>query len=695
MFNSATWLSVLVLAIAGQQGQTTRIVRLPESTPAGLCRFADSGAPLARTLAGLHLQCDRPGSIVCDFQGVEPVDLLVADVCQSGLLSLSPAVSRPLPTGPEWTAVEWLTWEDGAVPVVVAARPASQISNLLVARHKNRYVRFQRPGFPPATFHESAIPSVAPWHPTRHVTGGELLFTVAPAVVVPLKIRLRNSSASDPGEYTLGDVGGRLIVGGLSGTVTWQPVYEGDIGGETVELEVPPGSSVAIVMAPSDVGRVKVAIDRELCANSGRLDVVRLTRTPTGAQLRSRVARRDFAHRCDQIFSGLPPGEYELVASGEGVGFAVTKVVQVERQVETTAILSLPDFEVIGTVTLDGRPYPSADLQVSFAEPDVPPTEGVTASVLSAGDYSLRLPRSGTYVARLTMKGLPLIGREQTVVIHEGQNRVDWSVTGGTLVVVVEGWDQASPVTFTFSRQTPGSRISRVAFDLKPPASPSMEFPGFSEGDYVVRARQERPDRTVVVAAPRQVAVKATGDSKVVLTLASYDTEITVMDSAGQPLPSAQLRTQNGRLEQSAPGIFRATAGVASPGEFIDVIAPGHIATCLVAPGSGQPVAVRLLAGFPTSIEVLGAGRYGVLPGTVTWTGAQCPIRLGSLDATQVGTVTQSDGTVVSRFSVSQLPPAHQLLYSSTLGATPVQLKADDRGVVVIDRSRQIRAPHR
>lgn len=288
------------------------------------------------------------------------------------------------------------------------------------------------------------------------------------------------------------------------------------------------------------------------------------------------------------------------------------------------------------------------------------------------------------YVARLSVGDLPLTADTRTVAVVEGWNHLDWSFEGGTLSVSIEGWNQASPVTVTFQQiQEDGTGVRQSTYTLRPPADSRLEIAGLAQGDYVLRAQQQLPDKSILVASPKEVKIEIGRGADVSLRLESHAFEVLVLTATGQPIADAVVHTQHlGTLSQVRPGVFQSKAAMAA-GDSLLVLANGYAASCALAPASSQ-VVVTLTPSVPTTVEVHSSSRYGVVPGFVTSTTMPCPVELMALPATALGSETGQGGIVISRFTLSHLPPVETLLYAAAPRSAGTPLTRDDRGVVVI-----------
>jgi len=688
---SAVQLGLVVLAMT--QGQQTVVVSVPAWVTGGSCLIDGASA---RTVVGrsqVILNCASSGIARCDFENAEPLDFDLGAICTTGRVpALQAQRQSVLFVESDPVTLEWLSWPEGQLPSVLATRQLVQGEPIQLARGPDRFLRFSRPKRSPLTVASSDAPEGMSWDLPLVAIGGELLVAIAAALVRPVGVRLVSSNATSLGDFA-SDSLGRVRVPGLTpGVLTWRPIYVGGVTGPPLSAEVVAGRGTHLLLPRQDVGQLNIEFDPDLCAITART-VISALRKPNRSIIRTAVASGPVDQTCRQTFGGLPPGNYEVRAHGDSIGSAITRTVVVESQLESIVALSAPPVSLSGTILLGGRPYPRSDLVVRFRRADDGLEGAVSVPVLAAGAYSARLPAPGTYVVEFTVRDLPFVGAQKEVTVIEGQNFKDCSVEGGTLKVRIQGWDRTSSLYIQFSRLGPQPiTFSSASFEMKPTDDDALELPGIAVGLYSLQARQRLLDGSTRRSALKRHEVTEPGpDPEVTLALLDYSAEISVSDGANQPIPTATLSPMmaGGQLSQVAPGVFNITSNEGAPGDQMFVLAPGYLATCVLAPPSGSPLRVVLQPGIRTVVEVISSAAYGVIPGRVTVPGMACPIELLLLQNERLPPETTASGEVVSRFIVTQLPAVAGTVFTSALEPGAVPLTRSRDGVVVIRQFRR------
>lgn len=687
----ATLLKAGLIGLALTQSGQGVSLGVPPWVTGGSCVSDVSGVRAQARASAVVLACGDVGWLQCDLDPAEPLDVDLKTVCAAGRIVVQQGRARAVEIeAPEAVTVEWIEWPEGQSPVVLATRPLTADGTVTLARTANRFVRFSRPNRSPLTIPESDLSDRGTWRLPDAGAGGEVVVAVALVPVRPKAVRIETGSAVALGQFAV-DTHGRVRLPGLpAGRLTWRPVYEGGVIGPPGIVEVVAERSTAIVIPRQDVGQLRVGLDAGLCADAGQTSVTAVRVTSAGGRIVNERARASVDMTCGHVFGGLPPATYEVRSAGGLVGAAVVKTVLVESQREAGVELAAPAVTLSGTVLLNGRPYPRPDLVVRFQRAEDPPDGGVSATVLPGGGYSVRLPAPGQYLASLAVRELPLIGVKRNIDVTAGQNYSDWSIDGGTLKVRVEQWDNSSPVQITLQPHDPeGTKIGYARFILKPGDDAAFELPGVQLGAYSVQARQVLPDNSTRISTTQRSEVRDTGPpAEVTLTLAEYTSEISLVDTAGQPvLTRATLYSpREGPLTQVAPGLFRPTSSQLSAGDPIPVLAVGYLATCVIAPPNGGATTVTLQPGIRTLVEVRSSARWGVIPGFVTVPGAACPIEFLLLARERLEPESIPGGDVISRFVITQLPAGQGVLFQAKLTDAPTPLIRNAEGVVVIRR---------
>ena len=128
---------------------------------AGACQVAGTGDVVRSRGRTIEFTCGDPDrTIQCDFEGAEPLDTSVGQVCRTKRLPLQPGRSVTIEGVPANAVIEWLDTFWNKPPVVVASRPGA-LPQVTVNLMSTRALRVRRgvPGF--------GLAASAAWRDTR------------------------------------------------------------------------------------------------------------------------------------------------------------------------------------------------------------------------------------------------------------------------------------------------------------------------------------------------------------------------------------------------------------------------------------------------------------------------------------------------------------------------------------------------
>lgn len=140
-----------------------------------------------------------------------------------------------------------------------------------------------------------------------------------------------------------------------------------------------------------------------------------------------------------------------------------------------------PLVTVTGLVVYNEQPLRGAALQWNTAA-------GETATEVftnGGGAYTVSLDRAGEYTLVIRAEGFQ--PQLRTVVVDEGPTTYDVNFKGGTVIVRLLGWDQASETVVDF--MTRGASHSAI---VQPGEEPVIKVQGLAFGSYKIAAYQKR-----------------------------------------------------------------------------------------------------------------------------------------------------------------------------------------------------------
>ena len=133
--------------------------------------------------------------------------------------------------------------------------------------------------------------------------------------------------------------------------------------------------------------------------------------------------------RCRWVVTGLPSGTYELGlthARGSGGRVRFDLVSTEASEVRIPA----PPVTVTGIVRINGEPVSGA--QITFTSQPI--QNGFPKVVTNQdGTFEATLPEAGP--VRLRLNGNDVYGQSRQALFDTGENRIEWEITGGTLVI--------------------------------------------------------------------------------------------------------------------------------------------------------------------------------------------------------------------------------------------------------------------
>jgi hypothetical protein len=260
-------------------------------------------------------------------------------------------------------------------------------------------------------------------------------------------------------------------------------------------------------------------------------------------------------------------------------------------------------------VLFNGKPAAGATLSFLGRTPTGGALPRVTVG--ADGRYSISLPASGDYTMAASFSETVMTGPHRTQVrLVDGKNTYDWNLTGGSITVLVTGWDRRMPLQLSLigSGMQSMSTYDGSTFPIR--------LAGLPPGGYTVAAR------ITGVAASREVkpvTIDATNpEVTITLEMAANAYVLRVKDDTGAPVTGLNmLAVPLGRLAETSPGTY-SLADVPVGTELTLRPPPAYAATCNITTTAGDSELV-LTRGRPVEMVFLKPTTSPVPPGTMVF----------------------------------------------------------------------------
>lgn len=676
-------------SLSASQDQLT--VRLPEWASNARCIVrGKTQADAEQRGPAITFRCPAEDQVVsCDSEGVEPIDLAVAEVCRTAQVPMQKAGTATVEVdAPGDLAVEWLAIQPRGEFGIVATRRnvVAHTLRLQMATSDDRFIRFSRLGVSPVTVAAEDLLRAGNWRLPAPQPGGELFGRIEPATVLPASYRLVGRLAVVMSHQTSGAAVSRGLPAGLYELV---PIYEGGPTGRPMKARVHDATSTVVFLNKEPVGAIDVSADAGVCSQTSELRVSATSERPArDDRITTRRVMAVMTHggNCQRRVSGLRQGSYDVEFRNEDGPYA-WGTVAVKPQSHVAVHVTSPEISLSGRVTLNDKPASNLTVEVrSFSSnaPTPSPTP-VTATVDVDGSYRAVLDRPGDYSLRLRTGQFGLLGQERRVTVHDGLNVYNWDVRGGSVTIQVTGWDRATPLSLMVLRLSPDPGVLMQTHRIAPDEGDQIQIDGLAFGQYWVEARQYetpvqqgRPERV----SPRTTIVLSEDNptASVVLPLIENRAELELVDGAGQVVPGAAVSGGRPGLREVEPGII-SLKGV-PPGSELHIDAKGFAPSCVSAPRDGR-LKVVLRDGRSLAVEFVSAEALYSPTGAVIPEGSTCPLRLTELRYSRVD--TGSEGR--SRFFFVNFPNVRRAVFLGDTGdARTLTIPEDGPLVISIPR---------
>lgn len=578
----------------------------------------------------MPLQCSvADGRLSCDGDHVEPFDVNVVDVCNEGRLPIERAsVVEVRDVGSRQATIEWLSLKYGSPEQVIASRVISLNSRveIPIADAEDRAIRVSRSASSPVTISAAHLLRSSVWDLPGVESGGEIVVILPALSVPPVAFNAKGSSNRE-----LQQLEGRLAV--IQGLATGEyeiiPKYGSDLVGTGFTVPVREGSSSILSMPRQSIGGVVISLDADICPKVTAIGVKRDVGGPLeGFISDGLVLQNPAVSDCKWKIEGLPIGNYVAYALTSG-GSGGSGPFGVVGDAISTVQLGSRLIPVSGAVSMNRRPLPNANL--TFISTDN--GEVFNAITDSSGSYITTLSTIGRYnvLINSTLSGK----QRKTTTVTSGQTTINFELSGGTIVLRLNGWTEASQAVIQIT--STGFTTSEL---IQPGQPPKAERHGLDFGKYTVTAIEGnlRATRTPIVVEINEDRPQVEVD----LNLENRQARLTIIDPFGQP------------MDVAFKGYFPTPTRL-SPGTYsVDSISPGAQMR-LIGPKSLTPTCIR--APFDDMQVVLTPGRYldvtmanarqAITPSTATvqtLRQSDCELTLTDFDIIDVGTFGDSAG---------------------------------------------------
>lgn len=365
---------------------------------------------------------------------------------------------------------------------------------LEVVKSPDSFVRFRYFGASPHTVRSVTLAAAGRSEVPPVLPGGELCLLFAPAVVDAAFIEIVG-----PRTFAVVPYQDYAAFRGLTkGQYQITLVYATGLRGATQTY----GVSVAettIARVPVDrVGAIKISAPPEICQDAVEFGIAK---TSDAADIRSPIFVTP-SPACDMQLLGVPTGTLRMFYRLRSGSLRTQAIELVPQHVVNVSIEPFP-VTVSGVATLNGQPI--TDARVGFASTTDTRITGSTVWTRtdSAGQYHIGLDEDGMHSV-LLQKGAALQDVKAVVFVH-GANKLSWQLRGGTLRVVLNGWDSKAEAEVVLI----GANTARSIQWVGPVSFQALPF-GRYELKVEVGPRPKRTfNQTVVIdeATPEATAV--------------------------------------------------------------------------------------------------------------------------------------------------------------------------------------------
>ena len=312
---------------------------------------------------------------------------------------------------------------------------------------EGRYVRFSYEGISPRTYSAAELGALKRLRLPDALPGGELLLLVPPAIVRPIALEV-----DGPRVHTVrpGDARHVSLAGLPEGRYRVVPVYEGGLKGRARTVPVRTAASTISLLPVEAVGAADIVAEAAACASATVVLVDLLVPPDVGASTETPPNRapvlRSNEPRCRMTFAGLPPGRFEVSYRASQAGTGKARFEVAAQSIAHVAVGG-PAITAAGRVTLNDDPIADASLVFLFlGSAELPSGARSETRTDGAGFYSIPLDAPGRYSVSLPPGESGFFSARARATFVEGVNTFDIALTGGTITVELDGWDQRTPI---------------------------------------------------------------------------------------------------------------------------------------------------------------------------------------------------------------------------------------------------------
>ena len=612
---STIFLAVMTPGLA-QHGDQIR-VGLPDWSQGGTCSVAAAvGGAAAAFQHEVLVSCGGDDRLVsCGGGNVEPLAVSVSDICRTGTVRFMKAeYAWADTTVPTDVTLEWMTLSEQGRTTLLASGIASLPGAIPVADVDDRVVRFLRSGSSPVTVTASDLLREKTWSLPVAVPGGELVWRVESAIVVPVSYYV-----SGRRKLAIRRDGRRIVsVPGLPpGEYQIATVYEGGLVGSTRVAHVNTGESAFVFLENDLVGAADISGSSTGCLDSVELSILL-------AETKSTVLRARGSD-CRWRIAGLSPGTYEAVLRAR-TGSAGRQRFTITAQTVTEVAVPSPTVQVAGIVLLKHEPVNDATLAFEHAQGAMS-----TTTTDASGRYLASLDKAGEY--RVVLRAASTTPKTRKITLIEGWNDLDWSIPpGGTLTIDVRGGRADTPITVLVE-----SRSSSKMDAIGAGEQPRIEKTGLEFETYHVSAAQgnvgvSREVKAVVLTEehPEAVVEVELVESRSVLTITDPMGAL-VRQASIRPISPSGLGPVGRAPREMQPGVY-ALDGL-PPGTQLRIRSAGFAPVCRTV-RLNENVSATLTEGRPLTLQLPTGMTLAdmALIRVSGLAGSDCPLNLADLE---------------------------------------------------------------
>lgn len=400
---------------------------------------------------------------------------------------------------PIWMDVESVTSDGNKMTVVDKRRlMVTSSTKLEFVAARNHFIRFRYVGASPHTVSTLTLTTVTRKEVPAVLPGGELFLLVHSSPIRPRFIEVSGARTVrvpvDKNDY--------VAVHGLPpGEYTVTGVYETGLHGIPRRFQIVTGETTSELLTPDSVGGLELTAPKEICETASAFGIAKSD--PAGIRNPIFVTKLP---SCSVELTGIPTGElqafYRLIS-----GALRTQQFQLDSQQIAKVALQPFRVTVFGRATLNGQPVSGARLIFTRRRQTEPVGPSAWTQTDAAGYFTIGLDRGGEHSIHL-QKGFGLQTSKSASFV-EGSNELIWALQGGTIHVIIEGWDGGADVEIVLVGQNT-TRSARW--------TDRLAFQGLPFGSYELRVDAgPSPRRTLM----RKVTVNPTmPEAKVTVDIA-------------------------------------------------------------------------------------------------------------------------------------------------------------------------------